>query len=77
MSAPAENCTKADAVFEPGPMDWGAGMRCATSWDIMTLVGRAILLGIVILAPGGLLLLPLLAAHQWKKTQKSNLAHAH
>jgi hypothetical protein len=47
------------------------------AWDIMALVGRAILLGIVILAPGGLLLLPFLAAHQWKKTQKSKLAHAH
>ncbi len=30
-------------------------------------MARAILLGIVILAPGGLLLLPFLAAHEWNR----------
>lgn len=40
----------------------------------MALVVRVILWGIVLLAPGGLLLLPFLAVHHFNKAQKSGMA---
>jgi hypothetical protein len=43
----------------------------------MALLVRAVLVGIIVLAPGGLLLLPFLAAHQLKKAPKSNAVNAH
>lgn len=67
MSASEENCTGAGAVLGLVLIVRGAGIRCAASQGIEALVARAILLGIVILAPGGLLLLPFLAAHEWNR----------
>jgi hypothetical protein len=38
---------------------------------------RAILVGIIIVAPGGLLLLPFLALHHFRGSHKSDAANAH
>lgn len=43
----------------------------------MALLVRALLWTIVVLAPGGLLLLPFLAVHQLGKSQKSSRTNEH
>jgi hypothetical protein len=52
-------------------------MPCADSEDIMALAVRMVLWFVVLLAPGGLLLLPFLALHEFKPNQKSDTADAH
>ena len=52
-------------------------MPRALSEDIMAPALRVVLWFIVLLAPGGLLLLPFLALHRFKDTQKAESVGAH
>lgn len=52
-------------------------MPRAVGEDIMALLVRALLWTVVILAPGGLLLLPFVAVHQFNKSPKPRRANGH
>jgi hypothetical protein len=58
------------------PIHARAGTICALGEVIMVLAFRSVLWAIVLLAPGGVLLLPLLAIRQFKKSPRTDAASA-
>lgn len=77
VSVLAEYSAAGGAVFPPSPILRFAGTRCAVSEDIMALALRTVLWFVVLLAPGGLLLLPFLALNEIKNARKSDTADVH
>jgi len=77
MSALEEYSVEPAANFLQGPILRGAGTHSASSEDIMALALRVALWIVVLLAPGGLLLLPFLALNELKGSHKSDTAGAH
>ena len=77
MSASVEYCNDTGAIFWRTTILMSAGTFRAYSKEIMALALRALLLIIVLVAPGGLLLLPLLAIHPFKRSRGVDAANAH
>lgn len=72
MSLIKEFSTEAGATSTRGLILVEAGTSRAASEEIMAQLVRVVLWSIVVVAPGGLLLLPFLAVHQFSKNQKSS-----
>ncbi len=77
MSVSTKISTISGAISRPSSILREAGTPRAVSQDIMAWLVRAIVVGIVVVAPGGLLLLPFLAVHVLKKSDKTDAANAH
>ena len=77
MSDSLEYCTEAGAISWWATMLMLAGTFRANSKEIMALALRALLLIIVLVAPGGLLLLPILAIHPFKSSRGADATNAH
>jgi hypothetical protein len=77
MSVIEEYFIDTGANSRPVPILSLAGTSRAHCKEIMALAFRSLLWIIVLLAPGGFLLLPILALHQVKSSRVSNTANEH
>jgi hypothetical protein len=55
---------------------WHAGCTYETKRKLMAAVMRVLLWALVLLAPGGLLLAPVLAAHELRRRSRANSSNA-